>query len=79
MTYDVAMVTVIQNEVRWLPEWLEYHVSLGFEHFYLYDDASTDATRDALAPYFEAQLDGRFGSQVPPTWPPAALSCDPAL
>ena len=42
--YDLVMATVLQNEAPFLPEWMEYHLlpALGFEHFYLYDDGSTD-------------------------------------
>jgi len=49
----VAMATVVQDEARWLPEWLEYHLALGFGHFYLYDDGSADELDATLAPYLE--------------------------
>ena len=51
--YTLVMTTVLQNEASFLPEWLEYHMlrSIGFEHFYLYDDGSTDALAPTVAPY----------------------------
>ena len=54
--FTVAMVTVLQNEARWLPEWLEYHLALGVDHFFLYDDGSTDTLEASLSPYREAEL-----------------------
>ena len=54
--HHLAMVTVLQNEARWLPEWLEYHASVGVDHFFLYDDASTDGLRMALRPFVDARL-----------------------
>ena len=51
--YNLAMVTVLQNEAPFLPEWLEYHAlyTVGVEHFYLYDDGSSDELRTAIAPH----------------------------
>ena len=51
--YTLVMTAVLQNEASFLPEWLEYHLlrSVGFEHFYLYDDGSTDALATTVAPY----------------------------
>ena len=50
------MVTVLQDEARWLPEWMEYHLALGVGHFFLYDDGSTDTLEASLGPYREAEL-----------------------
>ena len=47
----IALATVILNEARWLPEWLEYHLAIGVQHAYLYDDGSTDALSATLFPY----------------------------
>jgi len=49
-------VTVLQDEARWLPEWLEYHLDLGVGHFFLYNDGSTDTLEASLGPYREAEL-----------------------
>ena len=56
--YFLAMCTLVRNEARWLPEWLSYHSlpSTGFQHFYLYDDDSADATEAAISPYVDAGL-----------------------
>ena len=56
--YSLTAVTIVQNEARWLPEWLEYHLlpAIGVGHFYVYDDdasgaGSTDGLVATLAPY----------------------------
>ena len=56
--YNLVMTTVLQNEAPFLPEWLEYHLlrGVGFEHFYLYDDGSTDELGATLAPYVAKEL-----------------------
>jgi len=40
-----------KNAARFLPEWIEFHRIVGFEHFYLYNNNSTDNYLNALAPY----------------------------
>jgi hypothetical protein len=60
-----------KNEARFLPELIGYHVLLGVEHFYVYDNNSTDQLGDALAPLVARGL----VTIVP--WPnvPASPSC----
>lgn len=41
---DLAIVAIVQNEARYLPEWVRYHRAIGVEEFYLYDNDSTDDT-----------------------------------
>lgn len=43
-----AVCAFFRNEARYLPEWLAYHRAVGFEHFVLYDNNSTDASKDAV-------------------------------
>ncbi len=40
-----------KNAARFLPEWIEFHQIVGFEHFYLYNNNSTDDYLSALRPY----------------------------
>ena len=51
--YDLAIVAIIKDEGRYLAEWLDYHIAIGVEHFFLYDNGSKDNTREILAPYRE--------------------------
>ena len=54
--HDLAVVTIFKDEARYLEEWLNYHLAAGVDHFYLYDDGSTDNPREVLEPYIEAEL-----------------------
>lgn len=49
--YQLTACAVFQNEGEWLKEWIEYHKLVGVEHFYLYDNGSTDNFREVLHPY----------------------------
>lgn len=49
--YDLALVSVFQNEAAWLREWLEFHLLCGVQHALLYDNQSTDASLEVLKPY----------------------------
>ncbi|MEV4782055.1 glycosyltransferase family 2 protein [Burkholderia sp. LMU1-1-1.1] len=47
----LVVCVIVKNEARYLPEWLEYHLLLGVEHFYVYDNESDDNIHDALSDY----------------------------
>lgn len=51
--YRFSIVLIIQNEASYLEEWMEYHRMLGAEHFYIYDNKSTDELREFLTEYIE--------------------------
>jgi hypothetical protein len=46
----------IKNEAPYLPEWIEFHILQGFDHFIFYDNRSTDNLYEILAPYLEAKI-----------------------
>ena len=46
--HNLSIYTMIKDIGAMLPEWIEYHLMLGVEHFYLYDNGSTDNTRKIL-------------------------------
>ena len=54
--YDLAVVAILKNEAPYLKEWLDYHLLAGVEHFYLYDNDSTDNQAEVAAPYVKAGL-----------------------
>ena len=64
--YDVAVAAIIKNEGPYLAEWLDYHERAGIDHFFLYDNDSTDDTQSILRPYIERgyvtliRLSGRY-------------------
>ena len=54
--YDLAIVAILKNEGHYLKEWLDYHLLAGVEHFYFYDNDSTDNYNEIIAPYIAAGL-----------------------
>jgi hypothetical protein len=46
----LAVCAIFRNEARYLAEWVAFHRVQGVEHFYLYDNLSTDDWRSELAP-----------------------------
>jgi hypothetical protein len=53
--YELTACLKFKNAARFLPEWIEFHQIVGFEHFYLYNNNSTDDYLGALAPYRDAE------------------------
>ena len=47
----ISIASIIKNEAPYLPEWIEYHKMLGVEKFYIYDNESTDNTKEVLKSY----------------------------
>ena len=55
MWYLSAMAA-IKNEAPYLDEWLAFCVLEGIEHVLLYDNSSTDHSREVLQPWIEAGI-----------------------
>jgi Glycosyltransferase family 92 len=47
----LAGCAIFRDEARYLAEWIELHLLVGFEHLFLYDNLSTDGFADVLGPY----------------------------
>jgi hypothetical protein len=54
--YELCIAAIFQNEARFLKEWVEFHKSVGVEHFWLYNNNSTDNFHEILQPYIESGL-----------------------
>src|SRR4051794_11337491 len=52
--YDFTVCAIFQNEAKYLKEWIEYHRLVGAQHFYLYNNRSTDHYMDILQPYIDS-------------------------
>jgi hypothetical protein len=50
---DLAVVAIMKNEGAYLKEWLDFHIMVGVQKFYLYDNESNDNTKDVLKPYIK--------------------------
>lgn len=53
LKYDVSLCLIFKDEGRFLKEWLDFHLAIGVDHFYLYDNNSTDDYREVVKPYID--------------------------
>ncbi len=50
----LSVCAIFKNEGRFLREWLNYYLLAGVDHFYLYDDfSSNDNYKEVLKPYLD--------------------------
>jgi len=49
----VALCLRFRNEAPFLEEWIEYHLAAGVDHFFLYNNFSSDNYKQVLCPYVE--------------------------
>lgn len=54
--YYLAVCAIAKNEGPYFKEWIEWHRGQGVEKFYVYDNESTDCTKEVLQPYIESGL-----------------------
>ncbi len=47
----LGVVVMIRDEAPYLAEWLAYHHALGVDHFFVYDNRSTDALHEVVEPW----------------------------
>jgi hypothetical protein len=47
----LSACTLYRDSSSYLAEWIEFHLLAGVERFFLYDNGSSDAHREVLAPY----------------------------
>ena len=46
-----AVILLIKDENRYLKEWLDWHLNLGFEHVYIYDNGEKDHVQEIVDLY----------------------------
>lgn len=51
--YTVCLCGIFKNEEKYLDEWIRYHLVVGIDHFYLYNNNSDDNYLEILQPYIE--------------------------
>ena len=54
--YRISVCGIFKDEGPFLKEWIEFNKMVGVEHFYLYNNNSSDNFLDVLAPYVESGL-----------------------
>lgn len=53
---DFVVCAIFKDEGRSLKEWVEYHLIVGVEHFYLYNNFSTDNYIEILQEYIDTGI-----------------------
>ena len=54
--YSISLILIFKNESPFLDEWLCHHMNLGVNHFYFYNNNSTDNYKDTLSSYIKKGL-----------------------
>lgn len=54
--YYLTVCAIAKNEGPYFKEWIDWHHKQGVEKFYIYDNESTDCTKEVLAPYIDSGL-----------------------
>lgn len=54
--FKVCICAIFKDESEILKEWIEYHLIVGIEHFYLYNNNSSDGFREILEPYIKTGI-----------------------
>jgi hypothetical protein len=49
--YELAVCAIFKDEAPFLDEWITFHYGVGVEHFYLYNNASSDSWLATLLPW----------------------------
>lgn len=53
-TCYLAVCAIAKDEGAYFKEWVEWHIKNGVEKFYIYDNGSTDCTKEVLEPLIES-------------------------
>lgn len=54
--YYCSICAIFRDEANYLKEWIEYHLIIGVDHFYLYNNFSEDEYMDVLKPYIDSGI-----------------------
>lgn len=54
--YNLTNIYWIKNESRYIPEFVEFHLIQGVDHFVFYDNKSDDNLLEIISPYIESGL-----------------------
>lgn len=52
----LAVCAIAKDEGVYLKEWIEWHIKMGVEKFYIYDNGSKDDTLNVLKPYIDSGI-----------------------
>jgi len=52
-----CILTVIKNEHEYLDEWIQYHLNLGIDHIFIFEDIDSDSHEEICKKYDKVTLD----------------------
>lgn len=52
----LAICAIAKDEGAYFKEWIEWHHKMGVDKFYIYDNESSDQTKEILSPYIDSGL-----------------------
>ena len=50
----MSVVCIAKYEGKYIKEWIDYHLLIGIDRIYIYDNESPDDTKEVLEPYIES-------------------------
>lgn len=53
--FELSVCAIFQDDAPFLSEWIEFHTLQGAQHFYLYNNCSTDNYLEVLHPYIDTK------------------------
>ncbi|NBO24478.1 MAG: hypothetical protein EBU93_04520, partial [Chlamydiae bacterium] len=65
--HTVSIAAIFQNEAPYMKEWIEYHLAVGVDHFYLTNNRSEDDYLKVLKPYIDHGIVDLFHLDTAPT------------
>ena len=48
---NVCIITVIKNEQEYLNEWIRYHLDLGIDHLFIFEDKGSESHKEITDKY----------------------------
>lgn len=56
LKYRISLCLIFKDEAPFLKEWIDYHLTIGIDHFYLYNNNSEDNYQNVLEQYIKDGL-----------------------
>lgn len=56
LKYRVSLCLIFKDEAPFLKEWIDYHRTIGIDHFYLYNNNSTDNFLEIIQEYIDQNI-----------------------
>ena len=53
---QVCILTIIKNEQQYLEEWIKYHLNLGINHIFIFEDINSDSHKEITDKYKNVSL-----------------------